>query len=302
MSDNSPINISPQNIQGNCDLKCAYSFNYTKTNLTVKNNDVMITLTPDSSTGNEVTFNDLKYNVSQINIYAPSLHLFNGRKVAGEIQVEHVPQSGGNNLYVCVPLIGGGDETQASQLISKLVMMTSQKAPAKNESANLNTNEFSLKPIIPLRPYYNYTGGSNLPGEFIVYGMNNGIPINKKMVGILSKIIKPYDLEMTGGSLFYNPKGPRSGFTGGDGIYISCKPTGSSSETTTVENEKTNATNYNFGDIFKSDEFRMVVRIILASVIFIVLIYGLNIGFSYLMTGKKPDMKMPSFPFKGANK
>jgi len=295
MSNNSLINISPQNIDGNCDLKCSYSFNYSKTNLTIKNNDIMLTLTPDVATSTEVIFNDNKYNVSQINIYTPSLHLFNGRKVAGEIQVEHIPQSGGENLYICIPLVNGGDETEASKLISKLVMHSSQRAPAKNETTNLNTNDFTLKSIIPLKPFYNYTGVSNLPGQFIVYGMNNGIPINQKLLGILSKIIKPYNLEMTGGKLFYNPKGPRSGYVGGDGIYISCKPTGSSTETTTVESEKTNTSNYNLGDIFKSDTFKMIVQIIMASLIFIVLIYGLNMGFTYLMTGEKPQLKMPSF-------
>ena len=292
MSNNSLINISPQNIKGDCDLKCAYSFNYAKTNLTIKNNEVMLTLKPDGTTsGSDVTYNENKYSVSQINIYSPSLHLFNDRKVAGEIQIEHIPENGGNNLYVCIPLIGSGDETDASRLISKLIIHSSQKTPSKNESANLKT-------IVPMKSFYNYTGGSNLPGEFIVYGMNNGIPLNTKLLGILSKIIKPFDLEMTGGSLFFSPKGPRSGYSAGDGIYISCQPTGSSGETT-VENEKTTTT-YNLGDVLRSDEFKIVVQIVLSSIVFIILIYGLNIGFNYLMKGnmtmpvmKMPTMKMP---------
>jgi len=295
MSNNSLINISPQNIKGDCDLKCAYSFNYAKTNLTMKNNDIMLTLKPDGTTsGSEVTYNENKYTVSQINIYAPSLHLFNGRKVAGEIQIEHIPETGGNNLYVCIPLVGSGDETEASGLISKLIILGSQKAPAKNESANVNTGDFSLKTIVPMKSFYSYTGGSNLPGDFIVYGMNNGIPLNIKLVGVLSKIIKPYDLEMTGGSLFFSPKGPRSGYSAGDGIYISCQPTGSSGETT-VETEKTTTT-YNLGDVLRSDEFKIVVQIVLSSTVFIILIYGLNKGFNYLMKGnvKMPTMKMPS--------
>lgn len=300
MSTNSLIDISPQNIKGDCDLKCSYSLNYAKTNLTIKNNDTMLTLTPDATTSSEVTYNDYKYNVSQINIYVPSLHLFNGRKVAGEIQIEHIPQTGGNNLYVCIPLVGGGDETDASRLISKVIMYSSQRAPSKNESANLNTGDFTLKTMVPVKPFYSYTGGSNLPGEFIVYGMNNGIPINTKLVGILTKIIKPYGLEMTGGSLFYNPKGPRSGEVG-DGIYISCQPTGSSSDTTTVENDKANDSQYNLGDIFKSDEFKIVVQVILASMIFIVLIYGLNVGFTYLMTGEKPNMDFGNFNVPSLN-
>ena len=46
MSNNPPnINISVQNIQGKCDLKCSYNFKYPESNTTAKNNGVFISLT-----------------------------------------------------------------------------------------------------------------------------------------------------------------------------------------------------------------------------------------------------------------
>ena len=43
-----------------------------------------------------------KHILSQIIIFSPSLHLFNNSKVEGEIIVVHTPESGGQNLFVCV--------------------------------------------------------------------------------------------------------------------------------------------------------------------------------------------------------
>ena len=43
MSTNSQnINISPQNVQGYCDMKCSYNFNYQESGSTATNNGVMI--------------------------------------------------------------------------------------------------------------------------------------------------------------------------------------------------------------------------------------------------------------------
>ena len=87
-----PINISPQNVYGKCDLKCVYNFKYKESSLTVKNNGVNISLTYDNSNVPPVLYNQEKYNVSQIMIFSPSLHLFNNNKVEAEIIIEHTPE------------------------------------------------------------------------------------------------------------------------------------------------------------------------------------------------------------------
>jgi hypothetical protein len=54
------INISPSNVKGRCDLKCSYSFKYSESNSTAKNNGVVIDLTYDSTSTPPVNYNNGK--------------------------------------------------------------------------------------------------------------------------------------------------------------------------------------------------------------------------------------------------
>ena len=173
-----PINISPQNVYGKCDLKCVYNFKYKESALTVKNNGVNISLTYDNSNVPPVLYNQEKYNVSQVIITSPSLHLFNNSKVDAEIIVEHVPESGGQNLFVCVPIIKSGDSTTASSLLTQVISGVAANAPAANETTNLNLSGFTLSKIIPKSPFFSYSGTySNSTVDFIVFGKNYAIPL-----------------------------------------------------------------------------------------------------------------------------
>ena len=115
------INISPKNISGKCDLKCAYNFTYPESNSTAKNNNVMITLTPDNSSEPPVTYNTEKYTVSNIYITCPSLHKFNDKKLDAEIFIQHVPVKGGQNLTVAIPIISSSESSTASNLITQII-------------------------------------------------------------------------------------------------------------------------------------------------------------------------------------
>jgi carbonic anhydrase len=108
------INISPKNVYGKCDLKCIYNFKYKETNLTVKNNGINISMTCDNTNVPPVMYNEAKYTVSQIMIFSPSLHLFNENKVDAELIIEHIPETGGQNLFVCIPIIKSSDSSTAS--------------------------------------------------------------------------------------------------------------------------------------------------------------------------------------------
>lgn len=303
MSSNSSINISPKNISGKCDLKCAYQFKYPVTNLTAKNNEVMLTLTYENNSNPAVIFNENKYNVSTINIYSPSLHYFNNNKTVGEIIIEHYPVSGGQNLYVSIPLIQSGDANSASKLVSDIIVSVARSAPSKNDSMNLNMQDFTLQPIIPKAPFYNYTSTGNMPGQFIVFGLNNAIPISRPIAETLKKIIQPYELILTGDSIFFNSKGPNSSLKQ-DGIYISCKPTGSSSETTEVEQTKSSSDTIDLGSLLSSNNetVQLTLKIFVIAAICIAFIYALNTGYKYITEGNlempsvpKMNFKMPSF-------
>jgi len=282
------INISAQNITGKCDLKCSYSFKYSESSSTAKNNGIMISLTYDSRNVPPVVYNNSKYNVSTIMITSPSLHIFNNNQMPGELIIEHVPVTGGNNLSVCVPFTSSSESSTASDIITNIIQKVATNAPSEGDSTNLNMNNFNLQSIVPRKPFYAY---SDVPNDYIVFGANDAIPLSSSTITTLQQIIQPYAVQMPSVPLFYNSKGPISGINIGDGLYISCQPTGSSEEETAVEYDK-NSSSTDFSNIIDSPTFKMIIMVIVGCISFIIIFYGLGAFYSYL-SGE--PLKMPTF-------
>ena len=305
MSNNltkTPINISPKNVHGKCDLKCVYNFKYKESNLTVKNNGINISMTGDNSNVPPVLYNQVKYNVSQIILFSPSLHLFNENKVDAEIIIEHTPETGGQNLFICIPIIKSGDSTTASSLLSQVIAGVAANAPASNETTNLNISDFTLNQIVPKSPFFSYSGTyNNSISDFIVFGKNYAIPLNEKVLTALGSIIKPFPLPMLGDNLFFNAKGPNSSGSVGDGIYISCQPTGSSEEEIDITNTKSSSS-YDMGNLIDNSTFKLIIKLFVGCILFIVVFAGLAFAFGKLTDTpvkmpnfKEIELKMPTF-------
>lgn len=272
------INISAKNITGKCDLKCSYAFKYSESSSTAKNNGIMISLTYDSRSVPPVVYNNSKYNVSTIMITSPSLHIFNDKSLPGEIIIEHVPVNGGNNLKVCVPFISLSESSTASNIITEVIEKVASNAPSEGDSTNLNMSNFNIQNIIPRKPFFTYSVNSN---DYIVFGELEAIPLSSSTISTLQKIIKPFSLQMPTAPLFYNSKGPLSGIQIGDGLYISCQPTGSSEEETSVTYDK-NSSSVDFSNVLDSPIFKTIFIVIIGCIIFIIIFYGLSAFYSYL--------------------
>jgi hypothetical protein len=268
------INITPENIYGNCDLKCSYNYKYNQSNSVATNKGVYISLTYDKGTTAQVTYNNQKYHVSEITIYNNSLHSFNGNKVASEIIIEHVPDMGGDLLYICIPIISSTNTSDATLILSDIIQTVSTNAPNEGETCNLNISNLNLNNIVPKQPFFAYTGTSGLKGQIIVYGINYAIPLNESTLSILQKIIQIYPLALTGGQLFFNKVGPNN-IQLNDGIYISCQPTGSSEEETQVSYNNSSKINNDFAPIFNKT-MKIIVICILCVIIFTLLSFGYN--------------------------
>lgn len=268
------INITPENIYGNCDLKCSYNYKYNQSNSVATNKGVYISLTYDKGTVAQVTYNDQKYHVSEITIYNNSLHSFNGNKVASELIIEHIPDMGGDLLYICIPIISSTNTSDATLILSDIIQTVSTNAPNEGETCNLNISNLNLNNIVPKQPFFAYTGTSGLKGQVIVYGINYAIPLNDSSLSILQKIIQIYPLSLTGGNLFFNKVGPNN-IQLNDGIYISCQPTGSSEEETQVSYNNSSKINNDFAPIFNKS-MKIVVVCILCIIIFALLSFGYN--------------------------
>jgi carbonic anhydrase len=275
---NQTINISKENIHGKCDLKCAYNYQYQQSNSVATNNGVSISFTYDKGNISPVVFNNQKYFVSNFTIYSPSLHSFNGSPAKAEIVIEHSPELGGEQLFVCIPIFSSSQSTEATNILSEIIQTVSNNAPSNGETTNIN---ISLQSFIPPKsPFYNYTGtGTSLQGQVIVFPLLEGIPLNQNSLDNLSKIIQPFPGGTTGGNLYFNLDGPNSSGTTNNGIYISCQPTGNSQEETNVTYTNTSTTSYDFFGSFKNNTG---VQIIIACILFLLLFYCIRYFFTLL--------------------
>jgi len=274
------INIAASNVVGRCDLKCSYNFKYSESNSTAKNNGVMISLTYDSASVPQVIYNQQKYNVGTISIVSPSIHIFNNDVLPGEIIIEHIPVKGGNTLSVCIPFISSSDSSSASQLITEVISLVASNAPSDGDSTNLNITNFNLQTIVPKKPFFTYVQDTT---DWIVFGKLDAIPLSSSTISTLQKIITPYKIGTPGGDLYYNSKGPISGVEIGNGIYISCQPTGSSKEETAVEYNKTNTSrSIDLSDIYNSTILKTIITAILGILLFIIIFYGISYFYNYI--------------------
>jgi carbonic anhydrase len=281
------IDISKKNISGKCDLKCVYNFNYPESNTTAKNQGVLIHLTYDNSKTPPVTYNTQKYTVTGISIASPSLHLFDGATTDAEVIIEHIPVKGGPLLKVGIPIKSSSDSSDASFFITEIIQNTATNSPSEGESTNISISEFTLNKIIPNKPYYSYTDNNN--DDWIVFGSLEAIPLNSDSISTLKKIIKPFPLPMMGGGLFINTSGPNSTKVG-DGIYISCKPTGSSDEETEIEYSK-NTPSYDFASMLDSPVTKIIIQIIIGCILFIIIFMAFSYFYNWFTTG---ETRMPS--------
>lgn len=279
---NPNINITNSNVTGKCDSKCSYNFKYSTSSSNATNNGTMISLTYDSTTAPPVLYNQQKYTVGTISIVYPSVHLFNGTTAPGELIIEHIPQLGGNTLNVCIPFVSSSETTTASEIITDIINNVSTNAPSEGETTTLNTSNFTLQAIVPRKPYYMYTESTI---NWIVYSDLFSIPLSSATLSTLQEIIGPYALQTTSSELFYNTKGPTSGVQIGDGLYISCQPTGSSSDETSVEyNKPSYAVNFN------NPIIQTILYIIVGCACFFLLFYGVSMFYSKLTSSiEKPS-------------
>ena len=273
---NSPVNISAQKITGKCDLKCAYNFDYPTTNVIATNQGLYIALRFDNQTSTPVTFNNTKYNVVQMLISTPSIHLFNGSQSVAELIIMHSPQNGGPYFSVCIPIVQSDNSSDASNLVTEIIQLVSSGAPATGETTTLNIANFTLNNIVPKKPFYNFNS-TLLGGSCIAYGNTFAIPLSQTTLSKLTSIIKPFNISDTNdGELFINSNGPNQ-TSSSDGIYISCSPTGNSEETTdTTSNTTTNTNSSSSGFSFDIKKYASILWILLFIVIIIVIIAGIN--------------------------
>ena len=231
-----PIDISRANITGKCDLKCEFSFHYNDSVCVATNRGNYISLSYDPSSSPPVTYNSSSYDVTEVRIYSPSLHSFNGTKTDGEFIIIHNSASGSNPLFVCIPVKSSNTGETSGKNLTSIIQTVASNAPAEDEKTTVAISRFNLNAFVPRKPFFSYTATepfqpcSSGKIEYIVFSTDTAIGVGEKVIGALQKVISEnsYDIKLSPG-LFFNEKGPTNG-PGSDQIYIDCQPVGESDE------------------------------------------------------------------------
>jgi len=117
-----------------------------------------------SGSGSAISFYGTPYVPSEIRIYAPSLHTYNGAKADAELLIVHAPGSGSGSgsdgLIVSVPVSltssSSSDNVDLAAIIqaaNTISVATISINPSVTMNYDVNANNF-----IPNRPYYVYNG------------------------------------------------------------------------------------------------------------------------------------------------
>ena len=238
------LNISQDNVSGECNLKCSYSFQYSNSSCVASNTGESIVLSYDESNVPPVTYNGNKYKVSSIKITTGSILLYNGKNVKASLIISHAPIVGGGPFSVMIPTVSGTGSLPSSNILTTIITETANLAPKSGNKTSISLANYNLNNIIPKKPFYSFnTDRENI----IAYGIENAITIDADTLTKLSTITKGVaDIIPATNSLFYNPKGPNSSgsSSGNDDIYIDCQPVNVSEEAIQMSTENKLSADY----------------------------------------------------------
>jgi hypothetical protein len=249
------LNISQDNVSGECNLKCSYSFQYSNSNCVAKNNGDSIVLSYDESNVPPVTYNGNKYKVSSVSIYATSFYLFNGKPAKGVVGISHTPIVGGAQMSVTIPIVSGNSSMPSSNILTNIINETANLAPKSGNKSVISVENYNLNNIVPKKPFYSVSSPGN---ESIIYGIEYAIAIDADTIAKLNSIITSgtFIFNAADFKIFYNPKGPNSSgsSSGNDDIYIDCQPVNVSEETIQMSTENKLSMDYKMKSDYNARE------------------------------------------------
>ena len=146
-----PVNIKPT--KQICREECSYEFDYnSNSSAVITNMGDYLDIAVDGK--NQVKFNKLDVKVSDVRIYQPSFHLFNGQQTPAEIVIQHSNPMG-DSLLVCIPVKVSDGKGNSNSFFSQIIPHVSSEQDIKQ---NVNVSKWSLNYVVPTAPFYFYVG------------------------------------------------------------------------------------------------------------------------------------------------
>jgi len=278
------LNISRKNVEGRCDLKCAYNFNYTNGPVQAFNGSTAIRFAFENRNTLPVTYNKKKYRNFMLVLHYPSSLLYNDQLADAEIAILHISEQTREWLTVYIPIKISNDTSSATTAITNLIRSTSVSAPSPRQKVIIPN--FNLQNVVPKKPFFSFSDNNSN----IAFNMLDAISISNSTFETFKQIIRPnynkYTINPSNfPGLFFNSSGPNTTTSLGDGIYISCNPTGNSTETEDVSYDTSydiNAPDYDTGKILEDPTFILVVQTIIACMVFIIIFYVWTYGYKFI--------------------
>jgi len=140
-------------------FNCAYDSNMCSGASVTISSDSTYASIKCSGSGSSISFSGYIYMPTEIRIYAPSLHTYNGSSANAEMLIVHSSSDSNSGLIVSVPITmtssgtGNPDLTAVFQAINTI----SPSTIAINASAPINDN-INVNSFIPAKSYYVYYG------------------------------------------------------------------------------------------------------------------------------------------------
>lgn len=295
---NSPINISEVDRKSKCTDKCNYQIGYKNSAVAIANHTTYLSI-PYKNTESQVKFNNTKYNVDEVRLYSPSLNTYNGMKVGCEMIIIHTPVSGGNQLFVCLPVKTSNQSTPASMTLTSIIDGASVLVNDKTNSGLVSMDKiknFNLNLFIPRKPFYYYEGDyfleclSSMPKVDVICYLPfvANIFISTETLNKLKQIVDPSgiappkksaDNADTYPELNFNDHGVTSVDSDDSGdVVMDCQPYETSEETVdvVVENDQDNYS-YDPSKLIDNPWFQVIAGSIgfFLMIIFLKFVFGL---------------------------
>ncbi len=284
LKSTAPINITEKKKIDTCLEKCNLQVDYPNSDCVVTNKGDHLLITYDRSAKEPVIYNNDSLNVSQIRIYRPSLHRFEGRQADAEMVIFH--SSTGKNLLICIPITKSSNDSIGGLALShifkkalKYAINEDQQTPVSfHSTVKFNLNDFVKKQT----PFYSYTGTLMYPPcsgtyNYVVFKPSDAkVTLPEEDLKRLRKLIVSSEFPVKENEYFVNKGGARSLGINGDEIYIKCNPTGADGEVleeftadgTSVSSDSGAPLNWN--DLIKNPVFEIVLGVIGVSVLVLV--------------------------------
>lgn len=283
MSCLSPINIIPNSEVNKCVNKCnlTYSNTIAEQQLAITNEGTYLQIMV-TNTDNTAQLDNSSYVLSELQIFSPSLHEYNGSTQIGEILMIYTSTEYSTTQLIISVAISQGNGSINDNGFNNLMNAVSLYTPSSGQSMSYVVPELNFNTFITSNPYYTYSGNvindCLTPADYIVYyPTTSSIFIsNDYLTNGQINFITPYSAPIQPNTdYYYNEKGPN--FANGDGIYMDCVPVNSSTETQMMNVASSNSAS-SYGSyspsVIKNPTIMKILKFA-AFCLFIIVIFGI---------------------------